>query len=273
VIGVVTDSAASLPRELTSELGIEVVPMYLRLGGRDYRDGVDVEDFYGTLRREGTVVTTSAPAPGDFVEAFDRTGAEEIVCITIASSLSGFHDSARVASDNTDKNVVVVDSGSASLGEGFSVIEAARAAREGADLETVAGRARDVAERSWLFGAIDTFEFLRKSGRVKALQAYAATMLRIKPVFRLRGGVIDPVARPRTMARAIDRMIEESVVEIGSRPAHVGAVHADAEEKARALLDRLASRVEVVESLVSEFTPGMGAHTGPGLVGVAFYCD
>lgn len=270
---VVTDSAASLPPAIASELGIEVVPMYLRLGDRDYKDGVGLEDFYGTLRREGTVAATSAPAPGDFLEAFERTGAREIVCVTVAASVSGIHDAAGVAADLAEQRVVVVDSGNASLGEGFAAIEAARAARDGADLDAVASRARDIAERVALFAVIDTFEFLRKSGRVKALQAYAATMLRIKPVFRIGGGVIGAIARPRTRARAIDRIFEEAVGDIGSRSAHVGAVHADAEEDARALLERLASRVNVVESLVAEFTPGMGAHTGPGLVGVAFYCD
>ncbi|MGH2740239.1 MAG: DegV family protein [Actinomycetota bacterium] len=273
VIAIVTDSAASLPPEIAAELGIEVVPMYLRFGDETYQDGVDLEDFYGRLAREGATAETATPAPGDFLDAFERTGADEIVCVTVAASLSGMYNAAQLAAGMSKRPVHLVDSGNASLAQGFVALEAARAARSGASREDVIGRANEVAGRASLIALIETFEFLRKSGRVKAIEAYAGTMLGIKPVFRLHRGVISPVARPRTRRRALERVEDEALSEIGGRPVHLAAVHAAAESDANDLLERIARRSDVVESYVAEFTAGMGARTGPGVVGVAFFCE
>jgi DegV family protein with EDD domain len=271
-IAVVTDSAASLPERLASELGIEVVPLYLRLGDETLRDGADVDRFYDRLRA-GEAATTASPGPGDFLEAYGRTGAPEIVCVTIASSVSGILQSATVAAEMAEARVEVVDSGNASMGEGFVALEAARAARAGGSLDEVATRAREVASRAQLVAAIDTFDHLRRSGRVNRLVSYAGTMLGIKPVFRLAGGSIDPVARPRTRRRALDRLAEEAEAALAGCRSHLAAVHAAAEDDARELLERVVARVEPVESFLSAFTPAMGVHTGPGVVGLAFFCD
>jgi DegV family protein with EDD domain len=159
------------------------------------------------------------------------------------------------------------------MGEGFVALAAARAAREGRSLDDVANRARAVADRVGVFGVIETFEYLRRSGRVSKLQAYAATMLDIKPVFRLVSGIIEPVARPRTMRKALARVADDVVEAVSGRPAHVAVFHAQAGDDARDLLDRVASRADVIESFVTPCTPAIGLHTGPGLVGVAFYAD
>jgi len=273
VIAVVTDSAASLPRELATELGIEVVPLYVRFGDEVHRDGEGGLDFYARLRG-GETAGTAAPAPGDFLAAFERTGADQIVCVTVASSVSGAHVAASVAAGELKGGrVEVVDSLNASMGQGFVAMEAARAVARGASLGEAAARARDVAERVRLVATIDTFDFLRRSGRVGSLAAFAGSRLSIKPVFALARGEIGPVARPRTRARALERVAAEAVSFAAGRPVHLAAVHADAEPEARALLQRIESEVEVVESLIAEFTPAMGAHTGPGVVGVASFSD
>jgi len=273
VIGIVTDSAASLPRELLSELAIEVVPLYLTFGDRTLRDGVDVLDFYDRLRRERDAVRTATPSPGDFLQAYDRMEADEIVCVTVASSVSGVHQAAVLAAEDCRKPVRVVDSGSASMGEGFAVLAAARAAAAGAGVEDAAAAAERVAARTRLVATIDTFEYLLRSGRVHRLLAFAATTLRIKPVFEMAGGEIGPVARPRTRARALERVAAEAIRDLEGSRAHLAAFHADAEEEARALFDRVAARCEVVERHLVQFTPAMGAHTGPGVVGLAYYRD
>jgi DegV family protein with EDD domain len=272
VIAVVTDSAASLPPATAADLGIEVVPMYLRFGDEVYRDGAEIGDFYERLAR-GEVWATSAPSPGDFLEAFQRTGSEEIVCVTIAQSLSGIYQAARLAAEMTPVRVEVVDSGNASLAQAFVAIAAARTVRDGGTIEEAASRAREAAGRAHIVAVIDTFEYLQRSGRVRRLQAYAATMLGIKPVFRFSRGEITAVARPRTKRRAIERVAEEALGIIESAPVRIAAVHAAAEDEARNLLEHMSSRVDVVESLVAEFTPGMGVHTGPGLVGLAFVLE
>ena len=275
MVAIVTDSAANLPGALVAELGIEVVPMYLMFADRVYRDGVDMapEDLYQRLVAHSATATTSTPSPGDFLEAYRRAGQDEIVCVTVAASMSSAHHEAALAAERFGGRVEVVDSGVASMAEGFVALEAARRAASGGSLSEVADRARAVAGKARICATIDTFEFLRRSGRVKKLQAYAATMLDIKPVFRMAAGEVGPVARPRTRRRAIDRVVQETLDEIGDRPVHLAAIHAAAEADARRLIGSIGERATVVESHVLAVTPVIGAHTGPGLVGTAFFCD
>jgi DegV family protein with EDD domain len=195
------------------------------------------------------------------------------VCVTVAASMSSAHHEAALAAERFGGRVEVIDSGIASMGEGFVALEAARLAAAAGSLSEVVERARDVAGKARICATIDTFEFLRRSGRVKKLQAYAATMLDIKPVFRMAAGEVGPVARPRTRRRAIERVVHETLAEIGDRPVHLAAIHAAAEAEARQLMASIGERGIVVESLVVAVTPVIGAHTGPGLVGTAFFCD
>jgi DegV family protein with EDD domain len=275
VVAVVTDSAANLPPELAEELGVAVAPLELRFGDRTFRDGVDMvgADFYERLVSSAEPASTAAPSPGAYLEAFRESGAQEIVCVTLGSGLSAANRQAKLAAERFEGGrVEVVDSSTATVGEGFVALEAARAARDGATLSEVAARAERVASAVVVLGAIETFEFLRRSGRVGAVQAYAATALDIKPVFMLENGTIHPLARPRTRRRALARLVEEAVGRVGGRAAHVAAFHARAEDDARSVLEQVSARTNVVEALVAECTPAIGVHTGPGLVGLAFHC-
>jgi len=129
VVAVVADSAANVPPDLAGELRIELVPLYLKFGDTEYRDGVDMapRDFYRRLVRDDEAASTATPSPADFLEAYERTGEREIVCVTIASTMSGSHQQARVAAGRFDGQVEVVDSTNASMAEGFVAAEAARA--------------------------------------------------------------------------------------------------------------------------------------------------
>jgi DegV family protein with EDD domain len=275
VVGVVTDSAANLPLHLVEGLPLRVVPLTLVLGEETYRDGEDITltDFYRRLGRGLELASTSAASPEAWLEGLQRVGTEDVVCVTVAASMSSSHHHALLAAERFPGRVEVVDSRSASMAEGFVALEAARLAARGAPIEAVAARAREVADRARLYAMVETFEYLRRSGRVTKLQAYTATMLDIKPVFAFRGGEVAPVARARTRRRGLARMVEECLAEVGDRPAHVAAVHAAAEEDARAVLRAVAERANVVEQVLTEVTPVIGAHVGPGLVGLAFYCD
>jgi DegV family protein with EDD domain len=274
-VAIVADSAANLPDELARELDIQVVPMYLKFGDEVYRDGRDLTptDFYERLVRDGVVASTSTPSPGDYLAAFERTGQQEILCVTVASSMSSSRQQASLAAERFGGQVEVVDSMSAAMAEGFVAMEAARAAARAASLPEVAARAREVAGRTRLYATVDTFEFLRKSGRVTKLQAYAATVLDIKPVFGFKEGEVVPVSRSRTKRKALARIVEDAVGEMRDRPVHLAALHAAALGEAEDVAERISLRVNVVEKVITEVTPVIGAHTGPGLVGVAFYCD
>ena len=275
MVGVVTDSAANLPEDLAVELDIRIVPLYLHFGDAVYRDGVDLTpaDFYERLVQGGVAASTASPSHGDFLEAFRGCGHDELVCVTVNSSMSSSYQQAALAAEAFAGRVALVDSKSASMGEGFAVLEAARRAAGGDGLDEVEARANEVADRTRLFAMVDTFEFLRKSGRVTKLQAYAATMLVIKPGFVFRQGDVLPVARSRTRRRAVAKIVEETLREVGDRPAHLAVIHAAAEDDAREMGKLIGDQVNVVESFVVPVTPVIGAHTGPGLVGTAFYTD
>ncbi len=275
MVAVVTDSASNIPSALASELGIEVVPLYVRIGETVYRDGVDLApgELYKRIAESADDASTSASSPGDFLDAFGRTGQSEIVCVTVAEGMSSNHQHARLAAEQFSGRVEVVDSKSASMGEGFVALEAARRAATGASIDEVVTGARDVAREVTFVAMVETFAYLQRSGRVTKLQAYAATMLDIKPVFAFRDGNAIPVARGRTRRRALRRIVDEALRAIDGRPAHVAVVHAAAEEDARAVLDEIEASVDVIESFVTEVTPVVGVHVGPGLVAAALYCE
>ena len=275
MVAVVTDSASNIPFDLAREFDITVVPLYVRIGGTAFRDGVDIlpAEFYRRLTESREEASTSASSPGDFLDAFRRTGQSEIVCVTVAEGMSSNHQQARLAAEQFAGRVEVVDSKSASMGEGFVVLEAGRRAAANASMEEVVQRALDVSRSVTFLAMVETFEYLKRSGRVTKLQAYAATMLDIKPVFAFRGGEAVPVARGRTRRRAVARIVEETLGQIGDRSAHVAVVHAAAENDAQSVLDQIQVRANLTERLVTEVTPVVGVHTGPGLLGVAFYCD
>jgi DegV family protein with EDD domain len=163
----------------------------------------------------------------------------------------------------------MVDSRSASMGEGWAAVEAARASAAGASLDGCAARAEEIASRTQLCATINTFEYLRRSGRVHALLAYAGTALNIKPVFAIRAGKIEQLGRPRSRARAIERIVQETRPLAARGPIRCAVVHSAVPDEAEALLERLRAELAPEELFVTEFTPLMGAHTGPGVLGIA----
>jgi DegV family protein with EDD domain len=159
------------------------------------------------------------------------------------------------------------------MGQGFVVMEAARAAAKGADLETVVARARAVASRIQLLASIDTLEYLHRGGRIGGAATLVGTVLQIKPILYLAGGHVDVFAKPRTRSKAIRVMLQQLARQADGRRLHVAILHAAAPDDAEALRQRIAEDYDPVELYVTEMTPVIGAHTGPGLLGVAFYTD
>jgi DegV family protein with EDD domain len=271
VVSVVTDSASNLPPGLAEELDIQVVPLWLRLGDAEYRDGVDLApgDFYQRLAADELSASTAAPPPEQFLEAFERAQDRDVVCVTVASNMSAVHRHAEMAAKRFGGRAIVVDSKNASMAEGFVVLAAAKAATDGASVDRVAAEASRAATRSSLFATVNTFRFLQRSGRVTKLQAYAATMLDINPVFAFTDGDPKALARPRTRRRAVARLVEEVNGAVGARAADIAVLHAAVPEEAADLLQRLATGAHVRERHLVEVTPVIGAHTGPGLLGAA----
>jgi DegV family protein with EDD domain len=294
---VVTDSSATVPADLVRELDIRVVPILLAFDGRSYRDGVDITaaEVYRWLRESqrqpasarGGLPTTSAPSVGDFLRVYAAAAQEAsgIVSIHLSPKLSATYNSAFTASQLVDgpdsqpfHSIRVVNSHTAAMGQGFVVLAAARAAAAGAGLETVVARAQEVAGQMNLLATLGTLEYLHRGGRIGGAVTLLGTMLQIKPVLYLADGHVDVFARPRTMPKALGVMMQEMAEQVDKagrarHPLHVAILHADEPVKAEALRQQVAEWFDCAELYVIEFTPVMGAHTGPGVLGVAFYSE
>ena len=281
-VAVVVDSAASLPSGAAEYDHLHVVPMLLTVGGRTYQDGLDLAtvDFYRMLREMKTSPTTSAPTPAGFLAAFRRACNEvsSILCLTVSQRFSSSYTSAGAAAlelkeERPDVRIDIVDSMSAAGGEGLVAMEAWRAATEGAGLESVAAAANAAISRVSLIAYLDTLYHVWKSGRVPGI-AYAGTsLLQVKPVFELSRGEVRTIARPRSAKKAARCLVELMSQRVGSSPVHATVMHADAYEAAERVHMAISSGFQLDELFISEFSPVMGAHTGPGLLGIAFWTE
>jgi DegV family protein with EDD domain len=272
-VWIVTDSSGDLPLTLAAELGITVVPAIVRFGEESFLDGVEIDHdtFYRRLREERLFPTTSQPSPGQFAEVYDRLapGAEGIVSIHLSSRLSGTFNSAvqGARSCGSACPVEVVDSLSTSLGMGLIVLEAARLARSGASLEAVLAAVRGWIPRSRLCAALDTLEFLAKGGRIGRAKHLLGTLVRIRPVLAIQDGEVQPVRPLRTRGQVavfLDDYVRQH------RPVHaLGVVYSTGLTEAEALADQLADLHPRESIIFGRVGPGLGSHTGPGMLGVA----
>jgi len=275
---VVTDSSATVPAGLAQELGIHIVPILLNVNGQSYRDGIDVTpgEVYRLLRTSKHLPTTAAPSAGDFLRVYAAAAQKVsgIVSIHLPTGLSATYSVATTSSRLVDGPPIrIVDSQSVAMGQGFVVLEAARAAASGADLDAVVARAEEVARKVHVFATLETLEYLRRGGRIGGAAALAGTMLRIKPLIYVAGGTVQPFAKPRTMTRAVQLMLDEMASRAGDLALHAAVLHADAADEAEDLRQRIESDFDCVELHVTEFTPVMGVHAGPGVLGLAFFAE
>lgn len=270
-----TDSTAYLPERLLAQYDIGVVPLYVVLPGRSGREGCDIspDDVARALAVRGQRVSTSRPTPGDFVLAFRRRlehGAERIVSVHLSSELSGTCDAARLAAAQVGEHLVtVVDSRSAAMGVGFSVLAAARAAADGAQAADVAEVARTTAAATRTFFVVDTLEHLRRGGRIGSAAAVLGSALSVKPLLNMRDGQVLPLEKVRTFGRALSRLVQRAAEAAGDGPVSVAVHHLAAPERAERLAAELRERLPAVTELfVSELGAAIGAHVGPGAVGI-----
>jgi fatty acid kinase fatty acid binding subunit len=273
---VVTDSSANIPPELARQLDIRVVPLLLAVNGRTFHDGVDLMpgELYRRLRTEKSLPTTSAPSVGDFLRVYASAEQEAsgIVSIHVSPKLSVTYSIALTASQLLDGTPIrVIDSHSGAMAEGFVVLEAARMAAAGAGFDEVVARAEEIAPKVNLLAMIDNLQYLHQGGRIGGAASLLATVLQIKPVVYLADGHVEVFAKPRTQAKAVRVMLDQMAREVDGRPVHVAIMHADALDEAESMREQVVARFQVAEFYVTEFTPVMGTHAGPGLLGIVYY--
>jgi DegV family protein with EDD domain len=272
-VRVVTDSACDLPDDLIERNGIEVVPLTIRFGAEELidRKELSTDEFWRRLADSDVLPETSAPSAGAFEGAFRRLiedGATGIICINLSSKLSATMQSAQVAAQavQADCPVVVIDSLMVSMGLGSLCLTAAQRAADGDSLESIVANVTDRRNRSKLYGALDTLEFLKKGGRVGNARALLGTMLAIKPVLEVRDGVVEEAGKVRTRSKAL-RLLVDRVKEGPFE--NLAVLHGNAPDldELLDLLEPLAARDQIV---VGQIGPVIGTHAGPRVIGVTF---
>ena len=271
-IRIVTDSTCDLPQDLVDAYGITVVPLYINYGSKGYLDGVEMSrtSFYQRLPDSDPFPTTATPGPEQFRQIYDQLAAEgatEILSIHISISLSATVDVARTAARETQTvPVLVLDSQQLSLGTGFQVLAAARAAAEGRPMGEILELLDSQMERTHVFAALDTLEFLRRSGRMNRFIAGFGSLLQIKPLLKMYAG--EPsTERVRTTNGATRRLLE--LLNERAPFEQVALVHTNAGEKVAALSQKVASILPAGDLISVDITPVIGAHIGPGAIGFA----
>lgn len=271
-VKVVTDSLADIPLEMVKELDITVVPCNVHFGQEVYRDGIDLtsEDFYIKLANSPVLPTTSQPAVGVFKEAYQSVGreAKQIVSIHIPAAVSATCNSAHLAAEALpDLEIAVIDSTQVSMGLGWLVVTAARAARQGKGLDEVVALVKETIPRLRLVAMLDTLEYAQRGGRIGKAMALVGTLLNVKPLVQFLNSEVLPLENVRTRRRALSRLIE---ITANLAPLEeVAVIHTNALDIAQQVRQMLAPLHPTDRIPISEAGPVLGTHAGPGAVGVA----
>ncbi|MEV6065385.1 DegV family protein [Nocardia sp. NPDC052001] len=266
---VVTDSSASLPAELASELGVLAVPLHILVDDREIREGVDECD----IDYSSSTVTTSGASPGDlkavYEQALELSGGDGVVAVHISRQLSGTWEAGRQAVRDMDSDKVrLVDSLSAGLGTGLPVLAAARRARTGAPLDIVYDAAVSAASRGRAFIVVNRTEQLRRGGRLSTAAAFFGTELVTKPILQIVDGRLELREKARTRSKAFAKLVAAAVDAAGDDGATVAVQHLGAEEAANTVAGQLRDLIPGIrELIVAEFGPTLGVHLGMGAVG------
>ena len=275
-VAVVTDSVAGLPPALQARYGIRVAPAMLIWSGEEFRDGVDMqpEAFYTRLAQDSVLPTTAAVPVPTFRALFESCLEQgfDVLGIFISARLSAvFENALRARAQLGRGNIELIDSQTFAMMLGFAAIRAAEAAAAGLPLADCAAVARRTLAKADGFAVVDTLTYLQRGGRISNAQWLFGTALQLKPVLSMVDGRLVPVERVRTRKRALQRMLDMAAARIDGRgPLSLAVMHANAPERAEALLDAAAARLQPAESFLTTIGPTIGTHAGPGALGLCF---
>jgi DegV family protein with EDD domain len=273
-IRVVTDSASDLPEEYARRLDIDVVSLTIRFGDEEFTDRVDLspDAFWAKCKSSKTLPETSAPSPGAFQAAYEgakRDGCDGVVVLTLSSMLSATHQSASVAAESVRDliDVRVIDTATVSMGQGLIVLDVAELAATGAELDQLVERTQVLIKKTGVVAALDTLEHLIKGGRVGGAKALIGQVLSIKPLVEITGGVVAEAGRQRTRAKALSAVAKVAASHAPLR--RLALIHGACHDVAtlEALIKDVPSEFPLI---VADIGPTVGAHGGPGIIGLTW---
>jgi DegV family protein with EDD domain len=273
-VRIVTDSACDLPDGIATELGIEIVPLTIRFGDTEFTDRVDLTptQFWEKCAASPVLPSTAAPSPGAFESVFRSLaadGATGIVCINLSAGLSATMQSAELAARAVSDQIEVrvIDSASVTIGLGMICVDCARLAAEGASIDVIDARARDLASRTHVWGALDTLENLKKGGRIGGAKALVASVLSIKPIIEVVAGKVEEGGKQRTRAKALSFLIDQ--VTAAGDIENLAVMHAACSD-----VDQFVAKLRPLsptgDIVVGDIGAVIGAHAGQGTIGVVF---
>lgn len=277
-IAIVTDSSAYLPAGWAEKYNIHIVPLILMMGGKVWRDGVDIHPpaFYELLRSCSDFPTTSQPNVATFEELFKKLSGsvEGIVAVLVSGKLSGTFASAKAAAVNLRNiPIEVIDSQGTSMMMGYALRAAAMVANAGGDLQAVAEAAREKLEKTKMFFVLGTLEFLHRGGRIGSVAKILGSALDLKPILEFRDGMIKAIAKVRTRRKALEKLYSMIDEQVQGAKTFMSVINVAAQEEAAQVKAQLRARFHPLEILETECSPAIGAHAGPGSVAVIFYTE
>ncbi len=277
MLKIVMDSAGEIPDEWRTEYEVEVIPVNIQFENKTYLQGVDLsnDDFYRLADSTGVIPKTSQPSPQQFIDLYKRIAkvGDTILSLHVTGKLSGTFNSAVLAAQELKNklNVIPFDSGSGSAALGFMCKEVRQLDRAGASIQAILARLNTIRQNVNVVLTLDTLEYARRSGRVKALPAALAALIKIKPIVILKDGALDMKERVRTRQRAINRVLEIIHQRVDDKLVNVAVVHSQSIETARQLMQIVKNTLHVNEIILSDLSIGVAANLGPGTIGIIAY--
>jgi DegV family protein with EDD domain len=277
MLKIVMDGAGDIPEDWIADYDVQIIPINIHFENKMFRQGVDLsnEDFYHIADSTGIIPKTSQPTPQQFVEFYNRIArvSDTILSLHVTSKLSGTYNSAVLAAQELKNkiNVIPFDTGSGSAAMGFMCKEIRQLEKAGATLQAILARLEEIRQNVHIVLTLDTLEYAKRSGRVKALQAALAALVKIKPVIILKDGRLDMRERVRTRQRSIERILEIIYERVDDQLVNVAIVHSQSLEAAKVLMQKARETFHIHELIITDLSIGIAANLGPGTIGIVAY--
>jgi len=278
-INIVTDSGSDLPQDVAKDLGISIVPLYVRFGSVSYRDGVDLQpgEFFQKLESSPVHPTTSSASPGDFAQVYEKLGqdSEGIISVHLSSKVSATYDAALRGKElvsNKKCPIEVVDSRLVTIPLALLAVAAARSAASGKNMSEVRDHINRLIPAIRVYGMLDTLKYIVKGGRLGRASGIVGSLLPIRPLLTIKDGMIAPVGASRTRNGAIAGLLER-LKSISDNVEAVGIAHSSPDEEVASFADKMKAFLPDIKPMIAKLGPAIGTHGGPGTILVALQHD